>query len=67
MYSTSGDLHLELILDGHQQVHHVQRIGAQVVGQVGLRGDGILFHVELSAQDRLDLFQYHIPFLLKIF
>ena len=60
-----GDFHLELVLDGHQQVHNVQGIGAQVVRKRGFRGDGILLNIELLAENRLDFFKHHFLFLLS--
>src|SRR5579864_4300977 len=34
-----GDLDPELLLEGHDQLHDVERVGAKVVGEARLQGD----------------------------
>ena len=49
---------LEFVLNRHQQIHNIQGISAQVVGNGGFGGDRILLCVKLLTQDCFQLFQY---------
>src|SRR5258708_19570564 len=48
------DLDPELLLEGHDQLHDVERVGAQVVGEASLQGDLVLVHAQLLHDDPLD-------------
>src|SRR5690242_1417796 len=46
-----GDRELELVLELHDEFYGVQRVGVQVVDEVGLAGDLALVHAHLLADD----------------
>ena len=59
-----GDLAVELLLEGHDQVDDVQRVGAQVALDVGLHCDDVFLDVQLVHEKLSDFFKYHDCFLL---
>src|SRR3972149_7953370 len=48
-----GDLEVELLLEGHDQLHGVERIGAAILNELGVRVDLLLLDPELLADDLL--------------
>src|SRR6185312_4340648 len=48
------DLGLELLLEGHDQLHGIERIGAQIVHERGIRGDVFFLDAKLLDDDLLD-------------
>src|SRR5688572_22777099 len=53
-----GDLGLELLLEGHHQLHRVERVGTEVVDERGLGLDFTLVDAELLGDDFLDALFY---------
>ena len=54
---TVGDINI----DGDKnQIHNVQAVGSEIVHDVRVHRDLVFLHVELIAQDRPDLFKYHV-------
>ena len=45
-----GDDDVVLLLDGHHELDHVQGIGAEIVEDVGVGGDGLGVDLELVSQ-----------------
>src|ERR1700732_1266519 len=52
------DLDPELLLEGHDQLHDVEGVGAKVVGEAGLQGHLVLIHAQLLHDDALDPIRY---------
>src|SRR5436305_5622058 len=50
-----GDLDPELLLEGHHQLHDVQGVGPQILGEARVQGDFFLVDPELLDDDALDL------------
>src|SRR5437867_1824814 len=53
-----ADLEVELLFESHHQLDCVQRVGPQVLHELGLHGDLPLVHTELLDNDALDLLLY---------
>src|SRR3954468_22481175 len=49
------DLDPELLLEGHHQLHDVQGVGAQILGEARIQGNLFLVDAELLDDDALDL------------
>jgi hypothetical protein len=49
------DLDAELLLEGHDQLHGVQRVGAQIFDERGFRSHLLRLHTQLVDDDVLDL------------
>jgi len=50
-----GDLDVEGLLDRHDQLDGVERVGAQVLREARARHDGVELHAQLLSDDALDL------------
>src|SRR3954453_19442544 len=48
------DLDAELLFEGHHQLHRVERVGAEVVDERGVRGDFFFVDAQLFDDDALD-------------
>ena len=47
------------ILDGHDQLHDVERIRAKIVRDVGVHGDGVFVHLKLVGKQFSHLFEHN--------
>src|SRR5690554_1389230 len=53
-----GDLHAELVLEAHDQLDHVERVGSEVLHEARLVGDVARVGVELVGYNFFDLLEY---------
>ena len=53
-----GDHDAELVLERHDQLDDVERIGADVVDEVGVEADGLGIDLELLGQHVSDFFKH---------
>jgi hypothetical protein len=51
-----GDLGLELLLERHDELDRIQRVGPQIVYEGGVIGDFLFLHTELLGDDLLHPF-----------
>src|SRR2546425_8179319 len=49
------DLDVEMLLEGHDELHRVERVGSQVFDELRRGGDVVLLHPELLHDDLLHL------------
>src|SRR2546425_1176942 len=50
-----GDLDVEVLLEGHDELHRIERVGPQVLDELRRGGDVVLLHPELLHDDLLHL------------
>src|SRR5271165_3884086 len=59
-----GNLDVEALLEGHDQLHGVERVGAQVIDERGAGSDFALVHTQLLHYDLLYFFGNLLIFLI---
>src|SRR6267378_3648881 len=55
-----GDLDVEMLLESHDELNRVERIGAQILDELRVRGDLVLLHPELLDDDLLHLLLHRL-------
>src|SRR5207245_143533 len=55
-----GDLDVEVLLESHDELHRVERVRAQVLDELRVRGDLVLLHPELLDDDLLHLLLHRL-------